>query len=215
MAGCWRQFRRSSRCGPPEELDVEATLAEIGRTGLLLEPALRARRRNQAGLLLLIDCQGSMAPFSPFVDELVQSVLRSGMLGRVHRYYFHDYPGNAVFIQPNLTQSIGLEEILSCHAKDNSVLVVSDAGAARGDFDRRRIENTRRFMTILGDYTYLYAWLNPMPVRRWSRTTAAPIARLVPMFPLDRDGLSDAINVLRGKPYGAPPTAAGQPIDAD
>jgi uncharacterized protein with von Willebrand factor type A (vWA) domain len=201
MAGAWRQFRRFSRSGPPEDLDVDATIAEICRTGLFLHPVLQPRRRNQAGLLLLIDRQGSMLPFSPFIEALVESILRGGLLGRVYTFYFHDCPESVLFTQANLTHSVLLEEVLSRYAKDNSVLLISDAGAARGDYDGERVEETRRFVEILGNYTYLYAWLNPVPARRWSHTTAEEVAGFMPMLPLDRDGLNDAINVLRGQPF--------------
>ena len=49
-------------------------------------------------------------------------------------------------------------------------------------------------------YTYLLAWLNPVPESRWSRSTAEAIRALVPMFPLSRDGLIDTVNTLRGVP---------------
>ncbi len=78
---------------------------------------------------------------------------------------------------------------------------MSDAGAARGNYDEKRLANTRAFLKTLNTYTYLYAWLNPMPLKRWAATTAEDITRIVPMFPLDREGLNDAINILRGQPF--------------
>ncbi|NEO74062.1 MAG: hypothetical protein F6K52_32545 [Moorea sp. SIO3H5] len=41
------------------------------------------------------------------------------------------------------------------------------------------------------------AWLNPMPCNRWTGTTAGEIRPLVPMFEFSREGLQNAINVLR------------------
>jgi hypothetical protein len=38
-----------------------------------------------------------------------------------------------------------------------------------------------------------------MPVRRWTGSSAAAIARRVPMFEISRRGLQDAISVLRGR----------------
>ncbi|MCP4696755.1 MAG: VWA domain-containing protein [Gammaproteobacteria bacterium] len=198
MAGSWRQFRRFSRSGLPTDLDVDATVAEICRTGFFCRPVLQPRRRNQAGLLLLIDRQGSMAAFSPFIEALMEST--GGMLARVHIRYFHDCPEKALFTQANLTHPVLLEEVLSQYTKDNSVLILSDAGAARGDYDGERVRKTEKFLEILGRYTYLYAWLNPVPENRWQGSTAQEIAAMVPMFSLDKEGLSDAINVLRGQP---------------
>ncbi len=201
MAGAWRHLRLLRRAGAPEELDVEGTIQAICRTGFFLGPAMQPRRRNQAALLALIDCQGSMAPFAPFVEMLLESIVRGGMLGRVSCYYFHDAPQEMLYARPNLTGAQPLQNVLAAQAKENSVLIVSDGGAARGNFDGQRLEDTRSFLTALTACTYLYAWLNPVPPGRWRGTTAEDIAALIPMFSLDRDGLNDAVNILRGHPF--------------
>jgi uncharacterized protein with von Willebrand factor type A (vWA) domain len=96
-----------------------------------------------------------------------------------------------------------LEEVLQEKAKGNSVLIISDGGAARGYYDGMRVGDTKTFLQTLSTYTYLYAWLNPMPQNRWLTTTAEDIANMVPMFPLEREGLEDAVNILRGHPFPA------------
>ncbi|MCP4542433.1 MAG: VWA domain-containing protein [Chloroflexi bacterium] len=201
MAEAWRHLRKLQRVGPPEELDVESTINDICRTGIFLNPTLRPRRRNQARLVLLIDQQGSMSPFTSLVKILVDSILRGGLLGRVSLYYFHDCPEGFLFERPSLTDLLSLEQVLSSQAKGNSVLIVSDAGAARGYYDKQRLKDTKAFLKTLNAFTYLYAWLNPMPATRWRVTTAEDIARLAPMFHLDRDGLNDTVNILRGHPF--------------
>jgi uncharacterized protein with von Willebrand factor type A (vWA) domain len=131
----------------------------------------------------------------------VDSIIRGGLLGRVSLYYFHDCPEGFLFRYPNLTGSLSLEIILSSQAKGSSVLIVSDAGAARGYYDEQRLKDTKAFLKTLNTCTYLYVWLNPMPTTRWRATTAEDIARLAPMFHLDRDGLNDTVNILRGHPF--------------
>jgi uncharacterized protein with von Willebrand factor type A (vWA) domain len=201
MATIWRHFRRLQRLGPDEELDAQSTIEEICRTGFFLRPKLKPRRRNQARLLLLLDREGSMAPFNLLVDTLVESIQRGGMLGGVILKYFHDCPREFLFADPQMIEALPLEEVLAQHARETSVLVVSDAGAARGQYEGQRVKDTRGFLETLATYTYLYAWLNPVPVRRWRATSAEDIARLVPMFSLSRDGLQDCINILRGLPF--------------
>jgi uncharacterized protein with von Willebrand factor type A (vWA) domain len=41
-------------------------------------------------------------------------------------------------------------------------------------------------------------WLNPEPKRIWNAPTIRLIRQVFPMFPLTIDGLSDAVDVLRG-----------------
>jgi len=201
MAGIWRQLRRLHREGVPEELDIEGTLNNLCQTGYFLGPKLKPHRRNQAKLVLLIDQQGSMAPFAFQLKSFIESILRGGSLKKVSLYYFHDCPEFILFERPTLTVTRPLDEILSSQAKGSSVLIVSDAGAARGYYDGQRVAITRTFLKTLSVYTYLYAWLNPVPRNRWEATTAEDIACMVPMFPLDREGLNDVIDILRGHPF--------------
>ncbi|MGK7876011.1 MAG: VWA domain-containing protein [Xenococcaceae cyanobacterium] len=201
MAGIWRQLRRPQRTGIPEELDVEGTINDICRTGFLLCPVLQPRRRNQARLVVLVDQQGSMAPFAPLIEAAIESILRGGLLGKTSLYYFHDCPEEYLYQRPSLTNALPLEAVLDEQAKGNWVLIISDAGAARGYYDRRRVADTKSFLQTLSTYTYLYTWLNPMPQNRWVATTAEDIADMIPMFPLDQEGLNDAVNILRGHPF--------------
>ncbi|MCZ8048891.1 MAG: hypothetical protein GPI90_21510 [Microcystis aeruginosa K13-05] len=203
MAGVWRQLRRPQRVGVPEELDVEGTIDSICRTGLLLRPVLQPRRRNLACLLVLMDQQGSMVPFVPLIEAAIESISRGGLLGKIDCYYFHDCPEQFFYQRPTLTNAWPLEEVLQEKAKGNSVLIISDGGAARGYYDGMRVGDTKTFLQTLSTYTYLYAWLNPMPQNRWLTTTAEDIANMVPMFPLEREGLEDAVNILRGHPFPA------------
>jgi uncharacterized protein with von Willebrand factor type A (vWA) domain len=203
MAGVWRQLRRPQRVGVPEELDVEGTIDSICRTGLLLRPVLQPRRRNLARLLVLMDQQGSMVPFVPLIEAAIESISRGGLLGKIDCYYFHDCPEQFLYQCSTLTNAWPLEEVLQEKAKGNSVLIISDGGAARGYYDGMRVTDTKTFLQTLSTYTYLYAWLNPMPQNRWLTTTAEDIANMVPMFPLEREGLEDAVNILRGHPFPA------------
>jgi uncharacterized protein len=201
MVGPWRHLRRLQREGPLEELDVEGTIKYICRNGIFLQPVLQARRRNQAKLVLLIDQSRSMEPFGLLIQAFVESVLKSGLHKQTKLFYFHDCPERYLYEKPELVGPKHIEEVLANNCKSSSVLIISDAGAARGYYDRNRIEDSKAFLKALGDFTYLYAWLNPMPADRWIGTTAEDIRLLVPMYPLDRDGVNDAVNILRGHPF--------------
>jgi uncharacterized protein len=112
-------------------------------------------------------------------------------------------------IQPLLTGNLysdasllspqSLAEVLATQAAGAAVVVVSDAGAARGSYRVSRLLDTIAFMKALRTYTPHYVWLNPLSKRYWSNSTAAQIARHVPMFALDRAGIQQAVNVLRGQ----------------
>jgi len=199
MKQSWRHLRRSVREGPPEELDVAATVEKVGREGILLEPVLVPRRTNRAELVLLVDQGGSMVPFHALSRQLVETARRGGRLGRAGVYYFHDYPTGYLYCDPARLEAQPLPDALAAIGPRAAALIVSDAGAARGNFDSERVKCTQEFVEQLRQVVRYYAWLNPMPHTRWSGTTAAEIARLLPMFEMSRHGLDAAVDALRGR----------------
>ena len=203
MASLWKHLRLLRREGPQVELDAEATIDAIGRTGVFSQPLLRPARRNQLRLLLLIDRRGSMAPFHPLVEALVESIHRGGMLGHTACFYFRNVPGDHLAAHPALVDRRPATDVLAAHAKGHAVLIVSDAGAARGWYSEARVAATRTFLETLAPFTHRVAWLNPLPVARWGSTSAEEIAQFVPMFSLDRKGLIATIDALRGRPLAA------------
>jgi hypothetical protein len=90
--------------------------------------------------------------------------------------------------------------VLSLCTSDTSVLIISDAGAARGHRTQERIRAITRFLFQLKRYTSLIAWLNPMPEERWLGSSAEVIAQMVPMYQMDNIGLSNAVDIVRGQP---------------
>lgn len=197
MKQSWRYLRRAVREGPPVELDVEATVAQVAQQGMLLEPVLVPRRRNRAELLLLLDRGGSMVPFHAVGAALADTAQRGGRLGRITVRYMHNCPADKVFLDPAQRHAEPLDVLLGQLSERTDVLVFSDAGAARGGLSRERALATVSFLAALAGRTRRIAWLNPMPQGRWPGTTADVLGHLVPMFPLGRAGLDDALAVLR------------------
>jgi uncharacterized protein len=199
MKQSWRYLRRPVREGPPVELDIGATVEKIGREGLFREPVLLPRRSNRAVIVLLIDQDGSMVPFHALSRQLIETVSRGGLLQQTNVFYFHDYPAEFVYVDPTRLQARHVTDVLMSLDAQTTVLLVSDAGAARGSLDRERAKRTGDFIQKLAQHVRRFAWINPLPNPRWANTTAGEIARLVPMFDMSRRGLEDAINTLRGR----------------
>jgi uncharacterized protein with von Willebrand factor type A (vWA) domain len=199
MKQSWRHLRHPVREGPPEELDVVATVEKVGREAVLLEPVLVPRRSNRAELMLLIDQDGSMVPFHALSRQLVETARRGGRLRQAGVYYFHDYPDGYLYRDPARLEAQSIPEALGAIGERAAVLIVSDAGAARSNSDPERVERTRAFIQQLKASVRHYAWLNPMPNTRWPNTTAGQIAHLIPMFEMSRRGLDAAISALRGR----------------
>jgi uncharacterized protein len=192
-----RRFRIARRSGPRCEFDIDRTVGEKASRGVILEPALVARRSNQARIVLMVDVAPTMAAFMQSVGVLVDS-LKEGQLAAFGVFYFHEDPSR-LFCTSTLTQPVDSIDAIA-EFPEAPALVVSDAGALRGGFDQPRIRATRECIQrwLAGRWSPI-AWLNPMPASRWSGTSAAAIQRIpVPMKPFSTEGLTDAIDVLRG-----------------
>ncbi len=199
MKQCWRSLRRPIRQGMPTELDLEETVAKIGREGILLQPVLTPPRTNRSDLILLIDQEGSMVPFHELSRQLAETAQRGGRLRTTNVYYFHDYPDEYLYQHPAMLDAKPVSEFLEDIDERAAVLIVSDAGAARGNFDQERVDNTKVWIEQLQQSVRYFAWLNPMPSECWRQTTAGEIARFVSMFEMSSQGMNAAISVLRGR----------------
>ena len=199
MAYTWRYLRRPLATGPADVLDVDATVEQVARQGFFLAPVYRRREVNQARLLLLIDRNGSMVPFHRLNRDLVETVDEGSTIPEIQVYYFYNVPVGCLYKDSHLTQPVSIEEVLAECDRDTSVLIVSDAGAARGNRRMERIRETIKFLVHLKQRTNLIGWLNPMPRNRWEDTSAESIGYLIPMEQMDKDGFGNAIDLVRGQ----------------
>lgn len=199
MKQSWRDLRRLVREGVPTELDVEAAVAKTIRQGILLEPVLMPPRVNRTDLVMLIDREGSMIPFHALSRQLLETATRGGRLKQTRVFYFHDYVDEYVYRHPALIDAQHLDDLLAEAGQKAAILIISDGGAARGSFDKIRVERTKNWIEQLQKSAKYVTWLNPMPSDSWQHTTAGEIARMLPMFAMNRTGMNAAISVLRGK----------------
>lgn len=198
LAVLWRRYRRGTRGGPRTELDLPASIRERCRRGMLAQPVLRARRSNSARLLVLADVSPSMEPWMPWLQALEDS-LQFARFASAEMRYFSNLPRRELFGTPALARPEPAEPLLRRHA-GAVLIVVSDAGSARGFLNRRRAVQTTAFLAEAGRQFGACLWVNPMPRERWAGSTAALVARspAVTMLPLDAQQLLRGIDILRG-----------------
>jgi uncharacterized protein with von Willebrand factor type A (vWA) domain len=195
----WRRFRLAQRSGPRVELDLDATVAAQTRDRFLLEPVLLPARRNQARLVVLIDASESMAPWRS-VNRLIAESLDRSQLAHTALHYFDEAPDDDVYEDERLSRVVPVERALQRH-DDCALLIVSDAGAARGRVDRARVRQFRNFIARVKGRWQPIVWLNPMPRQRWRGTVAESMSRVpgLLMLPFTDDSLIHAVDYLRGK----------------
>ena len=196
MSYGWRSMRRLRADGPRTVLDVASTVRQVARQGFYIGPVMRRRKVNHARLVLLLDQQGSMVPFHRWSRDLVETAILERALESVSVFYFYNVPQEFLYLDEHLTKPIALSEVLEGIDDETSVVMVSDAGAARGRRNRPRIRETTRFVGTVRSKTDQVGWLNPMPIDRWSRSGAEILAYLVPMRSMDREGFVGLINEM-------------------
>ena len=195
-----RKIRRSFnylrlpvRQGNLTEVDIDATVDKIGEDGFLITPVMIPRRINRAEVLLLVDVSNSMIPFF-LVSQLLVSNLQGTKLGKAEVYYFRNCPGEYFFYHPQRPGGKLTSEVLAkLHQQRTVVLIISDAGAARGGVNYDRIKLTENFLDELYGCVRQVAWLNPVPENRWRGTSAQGISQVVKMYDLDNSGLVAAV----------------------
>jgi len=195
MVYTWRYLRRPLP-GHKKVIDVERTIIDTAYQGFYLSPSYRRERHNYAHLILLIDQDGSMMPFHPFTRDIVKTAQKSTV--QIETFYFHNQPTDYLYQDAHLLEPIEIQKVFQNFSQNTAILIISDAGAARGYRQRERINETMQVILQLQNHTQQIAWLNPMPEERWVKTSANIIAHLVPMFEINQTGFSRAINLLQG-----------------
>ncbi len=195
----WQYLNLPIKDGIKDIFNIDKTIEQSAQQGFFLYPIYTYRETNHAHLLLLIDNLGSMTPFHCLTRELVKTANYESTLQNLDIYYFHNVPTTSIYLDPYLIKPVLLTKVLEkCH-RETSVLIISDGGAARGYRTLKRIQATTKFLLELREKTNYIAWLNPMPKNRWQKTSAQFIADRVSMYPINNQGMSNAIDTILGK----------------
>ncbi len=208
LGAALRRLRRLARDQGPEELDLDETIDKSARGGGDIELVLRPPRKNRVKLLLLMDVGGSMDPHADTCERLFSAAHQATHFQAFRHYFFHNCVYDRLYTDISRYQGPRTDEVLKQLDRSWTLVIVGDAwmgpyelgaessGLAWGLSSSRAsgIEWLKR----LAERPKASAWLNPEPRRIWSAPTVAVIRRVFPMFELTLDGLSTAVEHLRG-----------------
>lgn len=200
MRQSWRFLRQQIPAHFTSRIDLQQTIRDFAKEGFLGKVHYQRHFEDQVKLLLLIDYKGSMIAFHSLAEQLIRTATYDQERGNTKTYFFHDVPKTHLFLNTARTKAIRKEKLFQrLSTKHTRVLIFSDAGAARGQVELTRIDDTWDFLDDLRPMVRQIAWLNPVPRSRWANTTAAEIAEITPMFETSAQGFRAAIRHLRGK----------------
>lgn len=209
----FRKLRQySSRVDTNEkELDIDKTIDETCDNGGMLKLAYEKPRKNTVKVLLLIDSEGSMLPYSRLCNRLFQAVSRSNHFKDLKIYYFHNAIYDQLYTTPRckLYDSVETTWVFNRLDADYKVIFVGDAAMAPSELYRKggnaiiglfnRETGMEWFMKFKKRFKK-QIWLNPIEKRAWDYTYGAEtihdIGEVFPMFELTLNGLEAGIKKL-------------------
>lgn len=198
-----RKLRALQREGAPDELDLEGTIEKTAKNGGELEIALRAPRKSNVRVLLLMDVGGSMDPHAEVVSQLFSAAKRASNIRELKTYYFHNCIYGHVFATEGFRDPVPVGHLLEQCPAHWKLVMVGDAAMhpvellGRGDWYLTGGSSTAlagvEWMQRIADHFRRSVWLNPDPPNYWRGGTAEALAGIYSMFPLTLDGLTEAI----------------------
>ena len=111
------------------ELDIEGTIDATCNNAGRLKLVYEKPRKNTVKLLLLIDSDGSMAPYTTLCNQLFQAVHQSSHLKDLQIYYFHNCVYDYLYTTPYCMRGEWVETdwVFSNLDSEYKVIFVGDA----------------------------------------------------------------------------------------
>src|SRR5205085_6171195 len=107
-----RRLRAFVREGAQDELDLPGTIDATARSAGELEIRLRAPRRSNLRVLLLLDVGGSMDPHSEVCERLFSAARRATHFKELRTFYFHNCIYGRVYHSAGMIEGTGVLPLL-------------------------------------------------------------------------------------------------------
>ena len=205
-----RKLRAFAREGLELELDLDSTIDETARNAGELEVVLRAPKKPNVRVVLLMDVGGSMDPHAELVSQLFSAAKRASNFRELKTYYFHNCIYGKVYETDTFRDGVSFQDLMLHCTREWKLVVVGDGamhpaelmggGGWYGSNDDGERQSGLRWMQVLADHFDRSAWLNPDSPSYWKGGTAEMLAGLFPMFHLTLEGLGEAMAHLSKGP---------------
>lgn len=204
-----RKLRAFAREGAPEELDLDASIAQTAKNAGELEVVTRAPRRPNTRVVLLMDVGGSMDPYAHLVSRLFTAASKATHFKDLRTYYFHNCIYGRVYASARFVDPLPVAQLLADCGPHYKLIFVGDAlmgpyellerGGALGWADPDGVEGIE-WLRRLSTHFERSVWLNPEPRNAWYAPTVRAIGGIFSMFPLTLEGLGEAVaHLTKGK----------------
>lgn len=200
----WRHLweHKGDRITP--RINIPATIDKMAREGgRVREVIYHQEGIFEAKLMILIDDSKSMVAFKEQAEQMVQ-IIAQEIDSSPECYYFSDLALDRYFRDRAHTEAIKITELKSKYLRQRiPVLIISDGGAARGNYSKENIIKTYQGVAQVRNFASQIAWLNPMPRSRWNSPRPSSAwyidQQVISMYDFSNEEVQAAVNLLRGK----------------
>lgn len=200
-----RRLRKFARQGAAEELDVNNTIFETAKHGIL-DVQMMPERRNRIKVLMLFDIGGSMDAYIAQCEKLFSAA--KSEFKTLEFFYFHNCIYDYVWKDNYRRSSSRMDtyDLFHTYARDYRVIVVGDASmapyelsAAGGSVEYMNDESGEVWLKRLRQHFDKTAWLNPEQENYWNYTQTIERTKQIfedKMYPMTLKGIEDMTRFL-------------------
>lgn len=165
----WKYLQAKTEKIPGEQLDLVGCIEQFAQQGVLNELQYASKSISSQRVLVLIDSSHSMVAFERLAEHIVYTLQESLSSGVVEILYFNNVPSSKQLYHPD---GYKVKAPWKSKANPDLTLIISDAGAAKGNQHKERIEATSKALAEMRESGTELLWLNPMPSTRWFGSAA-------------------------------------------
>lgn len=194
----WRYLRNKRQKTQGENIDIDATVAKIAKEKFIAQPVYESKYvPHIQEVHVLLDSGGSMTPYKELSEFIRNSIADALKPQKLECFYFRNHPDKKLYQEVGLFKGKSIGTWLRKLHPYSLVVIISDAGAARGGLEPERIQMSKQFLKKIMTQTNRVLWLNPLPKLRWYGNSAFYISLFVTMLAADSEDLMRLPDVLK------------------
>ena len=200
-----KKVRQWARTGINQELDIEETISDTAKNGIL-NIKTKKERENSIKVLLFLDVGGSMDSHIEQVEQLFSAA--SNVFKNLHYFYFHNclYEGIWKNNDRRWNERLSTYDVIRTYGKEFKCIFVGDATMSPyeivipgGGNEHFNDEPGRVWLERAITQWPSYIWINPVMEKYWEYSESTMIIKDIfqnRMVPLTLDGIDKATRIL-------------------
>ncbi len=200
-----KKLRQWARTGINQELDIEETISDTAKNGIL-NIKTKKERENSIKVLLFLDVGGSMNSHIEQVEQLFSAA--SNVFKNLHYFYFHNCLYEGIWKNNNRrwNERLSTYDVIRTYGKEFKCIFVGDATMSPyeivipgGGNEHFNDESGRVWLERAITKWPSYIWINPVVEKYWEYSESTMIIKDIfqnRMVPLTLDGIDKATRIL-------------------